>query len=400
MHFRSMPLKQPIIFLWAVSLAGPAVGEEQGMRVATYNTSLYRNNSGQLIEDLDGGENAQAKQVAEVIQRVQPDVILLNEFDYDPDGRAAEIFCTQYLNVSQNGCEPIFLRYRFAAPVNTGRPSGRDLSKNGKTNDPADAIGFGRHEGQYGMLLLSQYPIDEKAIRTFQNFLWRDMPEAQLPVNPQTGQPFYDDEDLAVLRLSSKSLWDVPVLYRGSTAAKIHFLCSHPTPPVFDGPEDRNGLRNHDEIRLLADYIDPQRADYLVDDKGREGGLAKDSRFVILGDLNADPVDGQGVPGTMDQLLKHPRVNNSFTPSSAGGSLASKQQAELNPNQKGDPAHDTSNFGGEGFSNLRIDYVLPSQGLEVIDGGIFWPGPDEAGGNAVTASDHRLVWLDVHYVGD
>ena len=169
---------------------------------------------------------------------------------------------------------------------------------------------------------------------------------------------------------------------------------------MFDGPEDRNGRRNHDEIRLVADYIDPQRADYLVDDKGRNGGLAKDSRFVILGDLNADPADGQGVPGTMDQLLKHPRVNNSFTPSSAGGPLASKQQAELNPNQKGDPAHDTSNFGGEGFSNLRIDYVLPSQGLEVIDGGIFWPGPDEPGGDAVTVSDHRLVWLDVRYVGD
>ena len=24
----------------------------------------------------------------------------------------------------------------------------------------------------------------------------------------------------------------------------MHFLVSHPTPPVFDGPENRNGLRN------------------------------------------------------------------------------------------------------------------------------------------------------------
>jgi len=30
----------------------------------------------------------------------------------------------------------------------------------------------------------------------------------------------------------------------------IHILASHPTPPVFDGVEDRNGRRNHDEIRL------------------------------------------------------------------------------------------------------------------------------------------------------
>ena len=35
----------------------------------------------------------------------------------------------------------------------------------------------------------------------------------------------------------------------------FHLLASHPTPPVFDGDEDRNGKRNHDEVRLIADYI-------------------------------------------------------------------------------------------------------------------------------------------------
>jgi len=403
-------LSHAVVFLCTACAAGAARGQDQGstapaardpgMRVATYNTALNRDAPGQLVRDLEGGQNAQAKKIAEVIQRVRPDVILLNEFDYDPDGRAADIFCAQYLNVGQNGCEPIDLRHRFSAPVNTGRPSGRDLSKNGKLNDPADAVGFGRHEGQYGMLLLSQYAIDKKAIRTFQNFLWRDMPAARLPVKPQTGDSFYDDEDLAVLRLSSKSFWDVPVPYRGSQAAKIHFLCSHPTPPVFDGPEDRNGLRNHDEIRLVADYISPLRSDYLIDDKGQKGGLTKDEQFVILGDLNCDPIDGEGVPGTMDQLLKHPRVESSFTPSSEGGRLAAQHGAELNSKQQGDPAQDTANFGEEGVANLHIDYVLPSQGLTVIDGGVFWPQPDEPGGDAVTASDHRLVWLDIRLAAD
>lgn len=401
-----MSLCCSMVLVCIVSVGGAAIGQEEGtgqanrdpgMRVATYNTSLFRNESGQLIGDLEGGQNAQAKKIAEVIQRVRPDVILLNEFDYDPAGRAAESFCTEYLQVGQNGCEVIRFPHRFSAPVNTGRPSGKDLNKNGQLGDPADAVGFGRHEGQYGMLILSQHPIDEEAIRTFQSFLWRDMPDARLPVDPETGKPFYDDEDLDVLRLSSKSFWDVPISYGGSDAVKVHLLCSHPTPPVFDGPEDRNGLRNHDEIRLVADYISPERSGYLVDDQGRRGGLAQDEQFVILGDLNADPVDGKCVPGTVAQLIEHPRVNNRFTPSSEGGRWAAQRGAGLNSDQRGDPAHDTSDFGREGVSNLRIDYVLPSSGLKILDGGIFWPGPDQPGGDAVTASDHRLVWLDIRY---
>ena len=54
----------------------------------------------------------------------------------------------------------------------------------------------------------------------------------------------------------------------------VHFLVSHPTPPVFDGPEDRNGTRNHDEIRFWADYIRRgRRSRYTYDDAGRRGGL-------------------------------------------------------------------------------------------------------------------------------
>ena len=371
---------------------------DKAVRVATYNTSLFRDQAGGLVRDLEGGENRQARRIAEVIQRVRPDVMLVNEFDYDADGRAAKLFLEKYLAVGQNGGEPIHYAAHFTAPVNTGRPSGRDLDKDGRPGGPADAIGYGQHEGQYGMLVLSRFPLDRDAVRTFQTFLWRDMPDAMLPIDPRTGKPFYDDEDLATLRLSSKSFWDVPIELPGTDggpAAVIHLLCSHPTPPVFDGPEDRNGRRNHDEIRLVADYISPDRADYLVDDTGRRGGLDPAAQFVILGDLNCDPVDGQGVPGAMDQLLGHPRVNASFVPTSAGGPLVVAKFADQNAGHRGDPAHVTSDFTGEGHGNLRIDYALPSRGVKVIDSGIFWPPPGEAGSDAVTASDHRLVWIEV-----
>jgi hypothetical protein len=368
------------------------------IRVATYNTSLNRNTAGQLVRDLEGGSNEQARKIAEVIQRVRPDIVLLNEFDYDANHQSAELFRSKYLATGQNGCEPIQFGYDFTAPVNTGRPSGRDLNHNGKTGEADDAFGFGRHEGQYGMLVLSKFPIERDRVRTFQNFLWRDMPDAMQPMNLKSHKPFYSDDDLAIFRLSSKSHWDVPIevpAIDGAAPFKLHLLCSHPTPPVFDGPEDRNGCRNHDEIRMLADYIQPDKGAYLVDDSGRRGGLDVSALFVIVGDLNCDPVDGDSVRGTMDQLLKSPRVNGSSTPASNGGPFTAKQFADQFVNNHGNPANATSNFTAEGHGCLRVDYALPSKGLEIVRGGVFWPAPGEPGADAVTATDHRAVWIDI-----
>ncbi len=376
--------------------ASDSTAAERDLRVATYNSSLFRDQDDKLVQDLVGGQNEQAKKIAEVIQRVRPDVMLVNEFDYDAEGKAAASFIKEYLAVGQNGCEPMEFAYHFTAPVNTGKPSGRDLDHNGSPGGAADAIGYGKHEGEYGMLVLSRFPIDKEHVRTLQNFLWRNMPGAMLPKDPKTGQPFFNDDDLAVQCLSSKSMWDIPISVpnaNGGTGFVLHLICSHPTPPVFDGPEDRNGCRNHDEIRLLADYIGGEKGKYLIDDKDVAGGLADDALFVIVGDLNSDPIDGESVPGTMDQLLKHPRVNSSFTPSSAGGKLATEQKTNPKAVGRGDPAHDTSNFGN--FKNLRIDYALPSKGLKVIDGAVFWPAPGEPGSGAIEATDHRAVWINV-----
>jgi hypothetical protein len=81
---------------------------------------------------------------------------------------------------------------------------------------------------------------------------------------------WYSSDELNVFRLSSKSHWDLPMRIDKET---VHFLVSHPTPPVFDGPEDRNGTRNHDEIRFWADYNSGgSRAEYIYDDGGGTAG--------------------------------------------------------------------------------------------------------------------------------
>ncbi|MBW4491010.1 MAG: endonuclease/exonuclease/phosphatase family protein [Trichocoleus desertorum ATA4-8-CV12] len=231
------------------------------IRFATFNASLNRNSTGQLITDLSTPNNTQAKAIAEIIQRTNPDVVLVNEFDYDAGNQSAELFRQNYLAVSQNGVDLVNYPYYYVAPSNTGIPSEFDLNNNGAIAGGDDALGFGLFPGQYGMVVYSKYPIATDQVRTFQNFLWKDMPGALLADDPTTPQPndWYSPEELEIFRLSSKSHWDLPIEVNGET---IHVLASYPTPPVFDGPEDRNGRRNHDEIRFWADYITPGKREY------------------------------------------------------------------------------------------------------------------------------------------
>ncbi|MGX7823626.1 endonuclease/exonuclease/phosphatase family protein [Actinokineospora sp. 24-640] len=382
----------PVLALVAGAVAAPAAHAHPAgevVRFATYNASLNRSAAGQLVADLSTPDNAQARAVAEVIQRNRPDVLLINEFDHAP--AAVDLFRANYLERGQNGADPIRYPYSFIAPSNTGVPSGFDLNRDGRTGTADDAFGFGFFPGQYGMLVLSKHPIGPA--RTFQEFRWKDMPGALLPDDPATAAPgdWYSPEILADFRLSSKSHWDLPVkVGRG----EVRFLVSHPTPPVFDGPEDRNGTRNHDEIRFWADYLNPGRSRYIYDDSGRRGGLRPGARFVVAGDQNSDEVDGDSVPGAIQQLLNAPRVHD-VRPASAGGPEAAARQGGANLTHQGDPRHDTGDFNDVAPGNLRADYVLPSRGLFPLRSGVFWPLPGSRFDHLNGATDHKLVWVDV-----
>ena len=384
--------------------AVPAAATPGTVRFATFNASLNRGLAGQALADLSAPGNPQADAVAEIIQRIRPDVLLINEFDFEPGNALAEAFQENYLSVAHNGAAPIEYPHVFVAPSNTGIPSGFDLNNNGVVAGPDDAFGFGFFPGQFGMAVYSMYPIDEDAIRTFQLFLWKDMPGALLPDDPATPAPadWYSAAELDVFRLSSKSHWDVPIDIDGRT---VHFLVSHPTPPVFDGPEDRNGTRNSDEIRFWADYVTPGPASaYIYDDAGGTGGLTPGELFVIAGDQNSDPLDGDSIPGSIQQLTEHPRVNTKLTPSSDGAVEASLLQGGANLAHRSDPRFDTADFSDTAPGNLRADYVLPSKPLRIVDGGVFWPVQADplfrlTGVFPFPSSDHRAVWIDVTVPG-
>ncbi|MEY4673202.1 MAG: hypothetical protein RL148_986 [Planctomycetota bacterium] len=361
------------------------------VRFASFNAAMNRNEPGMLLDELRSGKSVHARQVADIVQRNLVDVVLLCEIDRDAAGESARLFQELYLNRGPGGAplERPFLHVVFE-PSNTGVPSGHDLDGDGTSNGPADAHGFGRFEGQYAMALFSRFPVQQDRIRTFRELRWESMPGNQLP------REVVAPDAVPAMRLSSKSHWDVPIQLNAAGLV-VHALCSHPTPPAFDGPEDRNGRRNHDEIRFWVDYLTPGAGEWIVDDKGTAGGLDPAAHFVVLGDLNCDPADGDARRDAMLALLAHPRVHD-LQPKSTGADVIAKKQWGVNATHRGDPLLDTADFDdepGKGPGNLRVDYALPSRSLELLGSSVFWPAPGQPGAKLVEVSDHRLVWVDV-----
>lgn len=342
------------------------------IRIATFNIWELSREKLEAVDSAGAALDSQVVAAATLLKRIRPDIVLVNEIDVDATdpARVAQLFVERHL---RTGSDPLDYPYVYSAPSNTGDLSGLDLNRDGVTataslrGDRAygdDSWGFGTYPGQYGMAVLSRFPIDTARARTFRLFRWHDLPGHHLP------EAFWPSEVIDQVRLSSKNHLDVPVIIGNDT---LHLLASHPTPPSFDGAEDRNGRRNFDEIGFWARYLDGN--DALVDDNGVHGGLDGRALFVVLGDLNADPVrtdtlyDGKTA---MAQLLEHPRLQPL-------------------------PAHDginTASFLG----GRRVDYVLPARELVAVGGGVFAPDStaDPTGAAlARAASDHRMVWLDL-----
>ena len=365
------------------------------LRIATFNIEDVRSG------DLDTPDHPRLKQIAQIIQRMRPNVLLLNELAVRNDSTLeatqsnANRFVELYLSVPQApGLKPITYD-TYTPATNTGLHSGHDLDHSGETvsTHPTpsptqtaagraygnDAFGFGTFLGQYGMALLvnPKLTIQKDQIRTFKHLLWKDLPGHTAPTNPD-GSNYYTDEEWNDFRLSSKNFADVPILLPNGTV--LHALISHPTPPAFDGPEARNKRRNHDEIMLLRKYIDNHPA--LTDDQGNSGGLADGSSFVIMGDLNADPSDGSSLDLVMiTQILTSTKLADDVFPRSS---------IEIN-DIEGLDATDTARF------KLRVDYVLPSSDIQITNSGI-WRKPSintsDDQEEPAFPSDHFPVWIE------
>ncbi|GAA1356187.1 endonuclease/exonuclease/phosphatase family protein [Arthrobacter rhombi] len=356
------------------------------LRAAVFNASLTRGYAGGLAQDLSIPGDERASAVAEVIQRTHPDVVLLSDVDYDDAHEAADGFRTNYLQQGQNGQKPVDYPYVYAAPNNNGIATGADLDRNGTVGDPTDSFGVGDFAGQHGMVLYSRHPIEQDKVRTFQKMLWKSMPGNRMP------HERYSPLVRNVLRLNSSTAWDVPITVDGNT---VHVIAANPVAPV-DEAGTSQPQRNADQIRMLSDYVDGgSDAQYITDDAGRSGGLAEDSRFVVLGDLAADPAHGPAAHGAVNALLDNPALVDP-RPTSDGAVEAAASQ-DGGSDAAAAPALLTSTEDG---AALRTDYALPSETLSVAGSGVFWPSARQDGrslvfGDPGPSGAHRLVWVDV-----
>ncbi|MBO9480666.1 MULTISPECIES: endonuclease/exonuclease/phosphatase family protein [Gammaproteobacteria] len=373
----------------------------------------------------------QIRNIAAIIQKNRPDVLLLTEFNNDGEGKdmtALANFQKNYLSVSQSMnsvdggdmLEPIHYPFVQNYATNTGllpTDTSLDFGNDGAGPTlPNDAYGFGFYHGHYGFALMSRFEIDADNTRTFQTFKWKDLPEEVViptiincedPDNPipegmKCNDNWYNDKEFQELRLSSKNHVDAPIIIPTPSGNKvIHALLSHPTPAAFDPLAHHNRYRNGAENKLWMHYLNGEPS--LYDDQGNTGGFTGED-FVIMGDLNADTEFSSGQNyGIRELMIFHPLVNNEVS-HPAGKYLPVSEGARLEDNSKGHPYPETrtSTFGS------RVDYAVPSLTLNVVDSGVYWqaegepgrllfndPRVGDRGTDKEVSSDHRFVWVTV-----
>lgn len=327
------------------------------IRVGFLNAELQRDGPGLLLRDILRREDEDIAGVAEVVGRAQPDILVLSGFDYDHGAAALGAFRDLLAETGPR------YPHLLAPPTNAGLDTGADLDGDGRMRGARDAQGYGGFAGQGGLAVLSRYPIT--GMEDFNELLWRTLPGSL--ASPE--DPGWEEQ-----RLSSVAHVAITL---GTPDRPMTILAFHATPPVFDGPEDRNGRRNRDEAAFWLHYLDGAF------------GPAPDKAFVLLGDANLDPLDGDGRPDALRALLADPRL---LVPELASAEAAAAAEAEggANRSHRGNPALDTANWrdGPGDPGNLRVDYILPSSDWMVEGSGVTW-------GAGEHAPRHGLVWADL-----
>ena len=316
--------------------------------------------------------NAQMRAAASIIRRYDPDVLSINEMQYDladvPDaglpgnGLNPLRFMQTFLS-GDGGALPY--PHWFISPANTGLRA--RLGEDGAWT--LDEYNYGRFPAEYSMALLSKLPVDSAAVKRHAWVRWRELAGNRMPDDLPADLPLFD-----------KDFYDVPVRVKGRT---VRVLMLHTVPPIFTA---YNAPRNADQVAFLRRYV--------------EGGplppgvepLPAGTPFVIMGDLNIDPQNGSGVRDEIRALLNSELV---VDPRPAGGCLRGVSP-ELCTSLAGGGRPEPNLDPDEGFCG-RLDYVLFSRHFEVGEALVHWPGPEEepeAFREARVASDHFAVVVE------
>lgn len=311
----------------------------EGFRVATFYAELTRKGPGLLLRDIERGNDKQISALKLVVAAVEPDVLLLTKVDFDLEQRSAAALR-----------DALGYPHMFTLAPNTMITTQLDLNGDKRVGDRQ---AWARYAGEGAMLLLSKHPVELRY--HLNNLLWKDAPRAQMP---EAG--FLSALAIAELKVVSQGLWVVEVVT--AKHGPITLVAFQNQTPVFDGPQDFNGLRNRAQLRLLNDVMEGAFGDFPL------------KRFVLLGNSNLDPKRGDGDRAAIGALLADKRLSDAKPLSTLGGDTTAQWE---NPD------------------SMRVSYVLPSADWKIKSSGVFWPDAGPLHKAAEQPSRHRLVWIDI-----
>lgn len=366
--------------------SGGSLVTPEKVRIAQFN--LREMTTYKLMTQTD----VQANAAAEIIARFSPDILSINELQFDIQGIPSASSPGAPSNTSWGGFNvpgaenPKRLGDRVHA---AGGPSYENLFQSvgnsgfywqGSTLglDWYILRGWGEFPGRFNTAILSRFPILVDQVRVIADFAWEDLPDNKIAlmktetgIDVPPGFPLFE-----------KALNIVPVQL-GDVV--LHLVLLHPVAPAFD---PINTYRNYDELHALRLFLDGQLP-------GVEP-LPADAKFVIIGDLNADPEEGDSIGGAIQQILSHPDVTNVFP----AGSGTKGKGGKYNSYLSGCGRDDGSTVTDPGAKyQMQLDYVLPSKNLgEPLDSLLFWPNhttDPEDFELRCQASDHSFLYVDL-----
>ncbi|MEL6610078.1 MAG: endonuclease/exonuclease/phosphatase family protein [Pseudomonadota bacterium] len=299
-----------------------------------------------MARDLMRDRAADIDAILATIVQATPDIITLHDVDWDAGLVAATAFQTR---LARSGWD---MPHLVARRPNSGMATGLDMDGDGRVGRARDAQGYGLFSGAGGMIMLSRYPI--LSVDDYSDVLWSGLAWARLP--RVDGAPFPSARAQGAQRLSSVGHWAVAI---DTPGAPVTVLTHHATPPVFDGPEDRNGLRNRDELLFWARWAETMET----------------GAYVLAAVTNLDAKRGDGLRDAWAALAPH---FQDVAPKSADAD--------------GVPSDVTARFEQPG--PLRTTHVLPATGCPVTGSGLIWPEePRGLGDRRFTR--HALVYVDM-----
>lgn len=266
------------------------------------NIKIIHYNIKELSSPKLSKENLQIKEVKAVLKDYEPDLLFINELQYDIPGSPNNNYMSEGINLD-NLKNLLGLKNRYISfyPANTGKKAKKN--SNGEyyadPNTPgarelADQVNFGTIPHQYSSGLISKYPIVQENVIT--DLKWKDF---NRNIDLSKFKAADGNELPRDMELFDKNFLDVTIDIKGK---EIHVIVLHTVPAYhFGNKNSPNYFRNRDQLRFLEWYL-TGKTDIDVDLINIKP--INNETFIAAGDWNVDPKSDNPGAEILKSLLK------------------------------------------------------------------------------------------------